>query len=62
MGDHMVGAQSLYGSLRVVTGSVTDSKKMALLGKCLPPDIVRMLLDSQGSVCVGISHPHWCMV
>ena len=37
MGAHRMGAQSINGSLRVVSESVTNSEKSLFFGKDLPP-------------------------
>ena len=38
MGDHSMVAQSVYGSLRVDSECVANSKKAALLGKASSPE------------------------
>ena len=38
VGAHSMGAQSVYGSLRVGSESITNSKKSAFLGESCSPD------------------------
>ena len=53
-GAHGMGSQFVYGSLRVVSESITNSEKSLIFGKDLPPDKATQTMQSQ------VQYSHGC--
>ena len=54
MGDHSIGAQSVYGSLWDGSECVANSKRTVLYDKDLPPD------KDKNTIGKPLQHTHWC--